>query len=70
MDKKKEIFIERKIRPYMCLLCNETVTVVHAEPKTIETDRSIIHTFDYGHRHDRTLQILERNIYVVENNKK
>lgn len=63
---KQVITIKRKVLPYKCLVCNHTVDVSKAEPKTIETDKVIIHSFDYGHSHARTFQIIKGKEYLVE----
>lgn len=63
---KQVIKVQRKTLPYRCFKCNTIVTVDKAEPKVIETDRVIIHTFDYGHRHDQTLEMHGNKLFVTE----
>lgn len=57
---KKVIEIKRKENNFICPICKQLVVVSEAKAWIIETDKEIIKTWDYGHRHN-TVKMLEKD---------
>lgn len=57
---KKVIEVKKKEVNYICPVCKLLVVVSEAKPWIIETEKEIIKSWDYGHRHD-TVKMLEKD---------
>lgn len=66
MDTKEVIVIERETNNFKCRRCGEMVDVSKAKPWTIETDTTILKTWDYGHQHIRVFGIYKNEQFPVE----
>ena len=63
---KTVIDVPRLEKDFICKVCHRLVIVKDAKPWTIETEKEIIHTFDYGHRHIRTFTVIGKKQYMTE----
>jgi hypothetical protein len=59
------INVPRKEQNFFCKVCRVLIDVKKATPAIIETDTHIIHTWDYGHKHDKVYQIVGGKQYLV-----
>ncbi len=64
MDKQK-IIVKKKTSPFTCKVCKQVVDPSKAKPQTIETDQAVIYGWDYGHKHNRMLEIINNHAYDV-----
>ena len=64
---KKVVIIKKETVNYLCQICGRLVHVVLGIPIIIETDKSIIHSWDYGHQHKRIYTFVRKKPVVLEN---
>ena len=64
---KQVITIKKETTDYPCNICGRMVIVALATPWTIETDKTIIHTWNYGHQHSRTYEFVNGVKTQLEN---
>lgn len=63
---KQQVYIDKEPADYTCRICNRVVIVALATPRTFETDKSIIHTWDYGHEHKRVFAMVDGKQVLLE----
>ncbi|MGH7204538.1 MAG: hypothetical protein ACREHC_08935 [Candidatus Levyibacteriota bacterium] len=64
---KRIVVIKRAAKDYLCKSCSRLVIVAKAKPWFIETNKSIIHTWDYGHQHRKLVEIVNDEVMQLEN---
>lgn len=64
---KKHVYLKKELVDYKCKICKRMVIVSQATERTIETDKSIIHTWDYGHHHQRVFEVDKNGQIPIEN---
>ena len=63
---KQVIKVDRKTESFECKICKKIVNPNLGKPVIYETDKEIIHGWDYGHMHKRVFQIIGGKQYVIE----
>lgn len=66
LQEKKVTVIPREEKNFICRRCKQEVDVSKAEPWIIETDKEIIKTWDYGHRHNKMFRVIGGKQYLIQ----
>lgn len=56
-DTREVIIVPKKVKDYKCPMCLQMVDVNLGKPEIVETERLILHTWNYGHQHKNMFQI-------------
>lgn len=63
---KQLIKVKRKIISFKCSICKIRVNPNFAKPMTIETEKIIIQSWDYGHQHKKIFTMLNGKPFLLE----